>query len=119
MNGRRDFLRAAPAGLLLVSSRTAFTYQANSTVEVGLIGCGGRGNWIAPFFPEFTGARIVALADVQRANLESTAEKLKIEPGRAYLGPDAYLRLAESKLDAVVIETPTLYHPEQGLAAVR
>jgi len=119
MNGRRDFLKAAPAGLLLVSPGTAFTYQANSTVEVGLIGCGGRGNWIAPFFPEFTGARIVALADVQRANLESTAEKLKVDPSRAWLGPDAYLRLAESKLDAVVIETPTIYHAEQGLAAVR
>ncbi|MCX7602681.1 MAG: Gfo/Idh/MocA family oxidoreductase [Bryobacteraceae bacterium] len=119
MKARREFLKTAPAGLLLVSSRTAFTYQANSTVEVGIVGCGGRGNWIAPFFPEFAGARVVALADVQRANLEATAEKLKVEPGRAYLGPDAYLRLAESKLDAVVIETPTIYHPEQGLAAVK
>ena len=119
MNARRDFLRTASAGLLVVSPETAFTYQANSTVEVGIVGCGGRGNWIAPFFPEFAGARVVALADVQRANLDSTAEKLKVAPERAYLGPDAFLKLAESKLDAVVIETPTIYHPEQGLAAVK
>lgn len=119
MKARRDFLKAAPAGLLLVKPETAFRYQANSTVEVGIVGCGGRGNWIAPFFAEFAGARVVALADVQRANLEATAAKLNVEQGRAYLGPDAYLRLAESKLDAVVIETPTIYHPEQGLAAVK
>lgn len=119
MSARRDFLKTAPAGLLLVSPETAFTYQANSTVEVGIVGCGGRGNWIGPFFAEFAGARVVALADVQRANLESTAEKLKVEKSRAYLGPDAYRQLAESKLDAVVIETPTIYHAEQGLAAVK
>ncbi|MBV8705577.1 MAG: twin-arginine translocation signal domain-containing protein, partial [Acidobacteriaceae bacterium] len=40
---RRDFLRTtATGGLLLVSSQTAFTYQANSTVELGLLGCGSR-----------------------------------------------------------------------------
>ncbi|MGC4053960.1 MAG: hypothetical protein QM757_33150 [Paludibaculum sp.] len=50
MSERRDFLKAAGAGLLILKPETAFGYQANSTVEVGLIGCGGRGNWIAPFF---------------------------------------------------------------------
>ena len=51
---RRDFLRTtAASGLLVVSSQTAFTYQANSTVELGLLGCGSRGNWIAPFFVEY------------------------------------------------------------------
>jgi len=40
-----------------------FGTEANSALEVGLIGCGGRGNWIGAIFPEFAGARIVALAD--------------------------------------------------------
>ena len=119
MTARRDFLKSASAGLLVTKPSVALTYQANSTVEVGIIGCGGRGNWIAPFFPEFAGARVVALADVQRANLESTAGKLKIDRSRAYLGPEAYLELIHSPLDAVVIETPTIYHPPAGLAAVK
>lgn len=118
MSERRSFLSAVGTGLLIANPRTAFSYQANSTVEVGLVGCGGRGNWIAPFFPEFAGARIVALADVQKANLSSTATALKVDPSRAYHGPDAYKRLAASSLDAVVIETPTLFHPEIALAAV-
>jgi hypothetical protein len=61
---RRNLLRTAAGGMLILKPKTVFGTQANSTVEVGLVGCGGRGNWIAPFFPEFTGARWVAVADV-------------------------------------------------------
>lgn len=116
---RRDFLRAAGAGgLLLVKPETAFGSQANSTVEIGIVGCGGRGNWIGPFFPEFTGARIVALADVIKANLDKTREKFNVGDSRAYHGPEAFRELANSRLDAVIIETPTYFHPEQAWAAV-
>ena len=37
---------------------------------------------------------------------------------RSYHGPDAAARLAASKLDAVVIETPTYFHAEQAKLAV-
>jgi myo-inositol 2-dehydrogenase / D-chiro-inositol 1-dehydrogenase len=114
---RRHFLQAA-SGLLILKPETAFGFQANSTVEVGLVGCGGRGNWLAPFFPEYAGARIVAVADVVKSHLDSTREKLKVDAGRAYHGPDAYKELAHSKLDAVAIETPTYFHPQQAAEAV-
>ena len=115
---RRGFLKTAATGILILKPATVFGYQANSNVEVGLIGCGGRGNWIAPFFPEHTGARVVALADVVREHLDSTAVTFKVAAPRAYYGPDAGRQLAQSPLDAVVIETPTFYHPEMALAAV-
>jgi predicted dehydrogenase len=114
---RREFLEQA-AGLLIVSSQTAFGYQANSTVELGLVGCGSRGNWITPLFQEFTGARLVAVADVIRDKLDATRDKFKVDASRAYYGPQAYAELAASKLDAVVIETPPYFHPEQAMAAV-
>jgi myo-inositol 2-dehydrogenase/D-chiro-inositol 1-dehydrogenase len=119
-SARRDFLKtgSATSGLLLLKPRTVFGYQANSTVELGLIGCGGRGNWIAPFFPEYTGSRIVAFADVIRDHLDSTVPKFNGSPSRAYYGPDAYKELAASKLDAVIIETPPYFHPEHARAAV-
>jgi myo-inositol 2-dehydrogenase/D-chiro-inositol 1-dehydrogenase len=113
---RREFL--GRAGLLIVSSQTAFGYQANSTVELGLVGCGSRGNWITPLFQEFTGARLVAVADVVKEKLDATRDKFRVEAGRAYYGPQAYAELAASKVDAVVIETPPYYHPEQAMAAV-
>lgn len=114
---RRAFVGAS-AGLLIVKPRTAFGYQANSTVEFGLVGCGGRGNWITPFFLEYTGARVVALAEVQKEALDSTREKFTVDASRAHYGPQAYLELAQSRLDAVVIETPPYFHPEQARAAV-
>jgi myo-inositol 2-dehydrogenase / D-chiro-inositol 1-dehydrogenase len=116
---RRNFLKTAAAGgLLILKPEIVFGSQANSTVEVGLIGCGGRGNWLAPFFPEYTGARITALADVVREHLDSTAKTLKVDGGRLYYGPDAYKELIASTLDAVAIETPPYFHPEQARAAV-
>jgi myo-inositol 2-dehydrogenase / D-chiro-inositol 1-dehydrogenase len=87
-------------------------------VELGLVGCGSRGNWITPLFQEFTGARLVAVADVVKAKLDATRDKFKVDAGRAYYGPQAYAELASSKLDVMVIETPPYYHPEQAMAAV-
>src|SRR5690242_1643763 len=114
---RRDILKAA-GGVLLLHPRTVFGSQANSAVEVGLVGCGSRGNWLAPFFPEYAGARVVAVADVMRSKLDSTREKLQVDAARAYHGPEAYKELAQSKLDAVVIETPPYFHPIHAAAAV-
>ena len=116
---RRDFVKTAAAGLLILKPATVFGSQANSAVEVGLIGCGGRGNWLAPFFPEYTGARIVALADVVQEHLDSTVKTFKVDSSRAYYGPEAYKELAHSKLDAVIIETPPIYHPLHAVEAVK
>jgi len=117
ITGRRAFMEGA-GGLLLLKPETVFGSAANSTVEIGIVGCGGRGNWIGAFFPEFTGARIVALADVMREHLDSTRQKFSVDAARAYHGPEAYRQLAVSKLDAVVVETPPYYHPEHVKAAV-
>jgi len=103
---------------MLLSPQAAFTYQANSNVEIGLIGCGSRGNWITPFFVEYTGARVVALADVVKANLDQTATKFKVDPVRTYYGPDSYKELSRSKVDAVVIQSPPYFHPIQAREAV-
>ena len=118
MSNRRDFLTAGGTGLLLLRPETAFGSAANSMIEYGLVGCGNRGNWIAPFFQEFGGARAVALADVMRDKLDATRQKFNVDAARAYHGPDAYRELAHSRLDAVVIESPPYFHPEQAMEAV-
>jgi len=66
-----------------------------------------------PFFPEHTGARVVALADVVKDHLDGRSH-VKVAASRAYYGPDAGRQLAQSALDAVVIETPTYYHGGTG-----
>jgi len=71
-----------------------------------------------PLLPEYSGARIVAVADVIREHLDRTREKFKVDGARAYYGPEAYRELASSKLDAVAIETPPYFHPDHAAAAV-
>lgn len=117
---RRGFLgsSSSTAGLLLLKPETVFGTQANSTVEVGIIGPGGRGQWIGDFFVEHAGARIVALADVFPDRLEKAGQKFKVAPERLYRGFGAYRELIASRVDAVVIETPPYFHPEQAAAAV-
>lgn len=120
LTDRRGFLRTASTGggLLLLKPQTVFGTPANSAVEIGIIGCGGRGNWIGGHFKEHTGARIVSLADAFRDRLESTAAKFGVEASRQFEGLDGYKRLLDGKLDAVAIESPPFFHPEQAAAAV-
>ncbi len=117
---RRRFLHSSMAagGLMVLPSQTVFGTQANSAVELGIIGCGGRGNWIGGHFVEFTHTRIVALHDPFRDKLEATAAKFKVDRGRLYSGLEGYKDLLASRLDAVAIKSPPYFHPEQAAAAV-
>lgn len=115
---RRGFLTSAGAGILILKPQTAFGSQANSALEVGLIGCGARGNMIGANFQEHTGSRLVALADLFPDRLELTRDSLKVPGARLYKGYEGYRDLVSSKLDAVVIETPPYARPEQAAAAV-
>ncbi len=117
--GRREFVAAAgAAGVTLATASVARSYQANETLDIGLIGCGGRGNWLCPLFQETGKYRFVACADYFPDRADATGDKLKIDAGRRYSGLQGYKRLLDSKLDAVVIETPPYFHPEQAAAAV-
>jgi predicted dehydrogenase len=116
---RRKFLQSSGAGLLLLKPETVFGYQANSAVEIGIVGCGGRGNYVGNFFVEYTGSRVVALADPIAQPLEETAQRWKVDSTRRYSGLDGYRKLAESKLDAVLVTSPPFFHPEQALAAAQ
>jgi len=116
---RREFVAGmGTGGVLAVTATSARGYQENSQLELGLIGCGGRGNWISKLFQETGKYRWVACADYYQDRVDTTGERLGIATKRRYAGLSGYKRLLESKLDAVVIETPPYFHPEQTAAAV-
>jgi myo-inositol 2-dehydrogenase/D-chiro-inositol 1-dehydrogenase len=117
---RRTFLKtSAVTGLVALSSKTALGYQANSRLEIGIVGCGGRGTYVGGFFPEFTGASIVALADPFRDRMDALVAKLKISPPRMYGGLDGIRELCHSSLDAVVLTTPPYFRPEHIEEVIR
>ncbi len=104
---RREFLKhsgAIGAGLLLgIAPSTAFTYQANEKLSIGIVGVANRGG---DNLAGVSGQQIAALCDVDENYL-----------GRAtHQYPDAktlhdFRKLTDVKgLDAVVISTPDHVH---------
>jgi myo-inositol 2-dehydrogenase/D-chiro-inositol 1-dehydrogenase len=128
---RRQFLQAgsaAASGLLLLKPSTAFSYQANSSVRLGLLGCGSRGTAVSTF-SQNTVAQVVALADLfpdQLAAGRSHFDKLNATLGRQPISskllfhdPNAFEQLAASPdIDLIQISTPPFFHVQHLHAAV-
>src|ERR1700736_3688428 len=129
---RRKFLKTASgaaSGLLLLKPSTAFGYQANSAVRLGLLGCGNRGTAVASSFSRSAPAQVVALADLfpdQLATGQDHFNQLNISLGRQpidskllFHGPHAFEQLAASHdIDAIQISTPPFFHVQHLATAV-
>ncbi|MGH9644011.1 MAG: Gfo/Idh/MocA family protein, partial [Terriglobales bacterium] len=117
---RRNFLQggaAAAATLTIVSPRTAFTYDANSRVTVGLIGTGGRGSYDATITNADPRARVTAMCDLFDDRIETNAPRIKVTKPAVYR--DFEKLLASPDIDAVIIGTPPFEHPRMLEAAVQ
>jgi myo-inositol 2-dehydrogenase/D-chiro-inositol 1-dehydrogenase len=117
---RRRFIAGTGAtlGVALLTPKMTFGAEANTAINIGLIGCGGRGKWIADLFRKHGGYKLVALADYFKDRVDLAGAEFEVAPERRFIGLSAYKRLLEQKLDAVVIQSPPYFHPEQAAAAV-
>jgi predicted dehydrogenase len=117
---RRAFLAstAVATAFTVLKPPTVYSAEANGQLAIGLIGCGGRGSWIADLFAASGKYRLVACADYFQDRVDAAGEKFQIPADRRYTGLSGYRRLLDSKLDAVVIETPPYFHPRQASDAV-
>ena len=117
---RRAFLAGAAtaSAFTVLKPSTVFSAEANSALEIGLIGCGGRGSWIADLFAASGKYHFSACADYFQDKADGFGAKFKIEAARRHTGLSGYKRLLEGKLDAVVIETPPYFHPQHAADAV-
>ncbi len=97
---RRAFLTTAAVS-------AARVLGANDRIRLGLIGCGGRGQYVAKFIQEQPNVEYVALADVHLPSAEAA---------RAWAGSNAtayqdFRKLLERKdIDAVQVATPDHWH---------
>jgi predicted dehydrogenase len=117
---RRTFLAAGGVAVASFINRDlVFGSEANSRVRLGLIGCGGRGRWIANLFREHGGYTIVAVHDYFSDRAEAGGTQFGVPENRRYTGLLGYRRmLDDGGLDAVAIESPPFFHPEQAATAV-
>ena len=119
--GRREFIAGAGVAAMsfsIVKPESVRGSQANSKITVGLSGCGTRGTWIAGLFMKHGGFQIVAGADYFEDKVNAFGEKLQVETGRRYTGLSGCKKMLESKPDAIAVESPPWFHPEQAAAGV-
>lgn len=115
---RRTFLgKASGAGLMLLAPGSALGTRANSTLQVGVTGCGGRGPWIGDIFQRETRSQVTAVHDYFRDQAEAAGDRLGVPADGRFWGFDGYAAMLE-KVDAAAIISPPYFHPEQFVAAV-
>lgn len=87
-------------------------------LKVGLIGCGGRGSGaVENLLAAANGVTITALGDVFADRLEGVRTTLKdkysseVADANCFVGFDAYQKVIDSGVDAVMICTPPVFRP--------
>lgn len=116
---RREVLKGVAAATFTIMRPSLVRgAEANSRIELGMIGCGGRGNWIMNLFNKHKGYQVVACADYFKDRVDRFGEKYGVPADRRYTGLSNHAKLLVGKLDAVAIESPPYFHPIQAAAAV-
>ncbi len=127
MNRRQFGMGATALSIGLVGAQATAQDEAASEpeneerpkVKLALIGCGGRGTWIAKLFRDHGGYDVAACADYFPDRADAFGEALDVPATQRYTGLAGYKRLLENAdVDAVAIESPPYFHPEQAAAAV-
>ena len=126
--GRRDFLRkTSTAGLSIGLARSVLAASgakmsgrvlgSNDRINVGVIGVGGRGSYVASMFQQVgeknNSCQIVAVCDVYEKRKRENAAKFKCE---GYL--DYREVVGRPDVDAVVVATPDHWHARIALDAM-
>src|SRR5215510_492378 len=113
---RRDFLAAGVglAAAAALAGQPGMAFAANDRINLGLIGCGVRGNYILGEALASGGGKVqvVGLCDVWKNAREETAARLaqKLPTSKPKLFARYEEMLAMPGLDAVIITTPDHAH---------
>ncbi len=123
-HSRRKFILNSGKALTLTSLVSTATlgrelfqkFGPNDTVNIGVIGTGGRGSWLIKLISDLEGINVTACCDIL---------PFRLEKGLALASPGAkgyteYQKLLENKdLDAVIVSTPLSLHYEIADAALK
>ena len=127
---RRDFIKASAAvslAAMVPGAARAFA-QGSDKIQVGLIGCGGRGTGAAINCVESAeGVEIVAVGDLFKDQLDKSlarlkenvpAENLKVTRRTSFVGWDAYKKVINSKVNYIIMAPPPQFRPLHLKAAI-
>ena len=116
---RRKFLEEAPSGLAagvaLAYANRAWGGDANDEVVVGLVGCGGRGVYLAEHFAKVANVRVAWVCDADAKRLARAAKGFGSATAKA---TDDMRRMCDDPaLDAVIVATPDHWHAPAAILA--
>jgi predicted dehydrogenase len=128
---RRTFLKstATISAFSILKPDIVFGSKANSSIRVGVIGCGNRGTAVISSISANTNSNIIAIADLFDDKLPAAEKNFNqlnanksfpaLNKQHIHQGSKAYMRLLENKdVDAVLISSPAYSHVEFLEAAV-
>ncbi len=118
---RRQFIAGAGAAAAFTIAKPSHVKatSANSKINIGIIGVGGRGSWIAGLFKDNGNYNIIAVSDYFQDRVDACGSKFNLPESRRFTGLSNHEKLlAVEGLDAVAIISPPYFHPEQAAAAV-
>ena len=118
--GRRELLGGTLGAVAfsIVRPTAVRGSAASSKVELGVVGLGGRGSWIAKLFAQHGGFHLSAVADYFPQVARQRGAALGVDKKRCFSGLLGYRRMIDAKVDAVALETPPWVFPEHAAAAV-
>jgi predicted dehydrogenase len=122
---RREFLKtaamatAAASTFSLVKAESAGGTKANSKIQFGFIGCGGRGNGDAVGFMRTGECEIVAVSDYFEDRARDSQKRFRVEESRCFVGENGYKKVLDLKdVDAIIQTTPPGFRPRHFVEAV-
>lgn len=126
-NTRREFISTSVKSTLFTATFSALSYRrvlgANDTIQIGMIGCGGRARWHIGWIQRSSSvvpAHISAVCDIwDEKRLTGSDEVEKRFGSRPQLYQNYQEMLEKANLDAVVIATPDHQHCPQLIDAVK
>lgn len=87
-------------------------------IKLGVVGCGGRGGWIAQLFKENGSYEMWGVADYFDSVAQRCGDALGVNAQRRFSTLSGFKRLIDSGIEAVALETPPYCFPEHARAAV-
>jgi predicted dehydrogenase len=127
---RRNFLRRAGsmgAGLAMAGRafsanankvNTSRVIGANDRINIGLIGCGGRGTYVGKAFAKYAAQNNNACQIVAVCDVYAKRRRINAENHQAQAYGDYREVIARTDVDAVIVATPDHWHAQIALEAM-
>jgi myo-inositol 2-dehydrogenase / D-chiro-inositol 1-dehydrogenase len=126
---RRTFMQTSAAAAATLSLAPGAFAVGDSTLRIGLVGCGSRGKQAAlDALQADPKVKLVALCDAFKDQVEaglnslkakkSFADKIDVTPDRMFDGFDGYKKLLDCGVDVVLLCTPPGFRPLHLRAAI-